>query len=112
MIHLETLGGEVGAVRTSYTQLNRNGGARNCDLLLGKFLAIAGSAPQAWADGAEYMNKQVAEKTQLTNVGVRTYDPVLDKFLSVDPVIDVPRQVVGRISSISKLGMVGSAVPP
>jgi RHS repeat-associated protein len=57
---------------------------------------IAGTG-QAWADGSGYMNKQVAQATGLTNVGARTYDPVLGKFLSVDPVIDtnLPQQNTG-----------------
>ena len=50
------------------------------------FGAPAGSTPQAWADGVGYMNKQVAETTKLTNVGARTYDPVLGKFLSIDTI--------------------------
>ncbi|WP_417556218.1 RHS repeat-associated core domain-containing protein [Microbacterium sp.] len=61
------------------------------------FGAPAGTSGQGWADSTGYLNKQVAEGTGLTNVGARTYDAVLGKFLSVDPVIDttLPQQNTG-----------------
>ena len=51
------------------------------------------------------MNKQIAEKTKLTDVGARTYDPVLGKFLCVDPVIDsnLPQQNTGYAYSSNNL---------
>lgn len=50
-----------------------------------------------WGSGTGYMNKPATASTGLTTVGARTYDPVLGKFLSVDPVIDpnLPQQNTG-----------------
>ena len=36
--------------------------------------------------GSGFLNKPATASTGLTTVGARTYDPVLGKFLSVDPI--------------------------
>lgn len=63
-----------------------------------------------WASGTGYMNKPATASTGLTTVGARTYDPVLGKFLSVDPVIDTnlrqqPHHLHGPHRAASGSGM-------
>ncbi len=63
--------------------------------------APIGGSNGVWSSGTGYMNKPVTASAGLTTVGARTYDPVLGKFLSVDPVIDtnLPPQNTGYTSS-------------
>ncbi len=47
-----------------------------------------GGATGVWGDGTGFLGKPVTASSKLTIVGARTYDLVLGKFLSVDPVTD------------------------
>ncbi len=50
-----------------------------------------------WADSTGFLGKPTTASTKLTTVGARTYNAVLGKFISVDPIIDTtkPQQNTG-----------------
>lgn len=61
------------------------------------FGMAAGSSSGTWAGGEGFLNKLTTPSTGLTDIGARTYDSRLGKFISVDPVVDPskPRQNTG-----------------
>ncbi|MGO4679393.1 RHS repeat domain-containing protein [Microbacterium sp. 2MCAF23] len=56
-----------------------------------------GGATGVWADGTGFLGKPATASSKLTTVGARTYDPLLGKFASTDPIIDPtnPQQNIG-----------------
>ena len=66
-------------------------------ILRDPFGAPIGATSGVWGSGTGYMNKPATASTGLTTVGARTYDPILGKFISVDPIIDtnLPQQNTG-----------------
>lgn len=59
-------------------------------------VSIGGSSG-VWSDGTGFLGMQTTSSSKLTTIGSRTYDPILGKFLSVDPVTDPsnPQQNLG-----------------
>lgn len=47
-----------------------------------------GTTPPQWPGGRGFLDKPTDETTGLTSVGARQYDPVVGRFLSVDPLLD------------------------
>ncbi|OZD47326.1 hypothetical protein CH252_20795 [Rhodococcus sp. 06-1477-1B] len=47
-----------------------------------------GGTSGVWADGNGFLNKPLTASSGLTSVGARNYDPVIGKFISVDPIVD------------------------
>ena len=56
-----------------------------------------GGASGVWGDGTGFLGKPATASSKLTTVGARTYDPVLGKFTSADPITDPnnPQQNIG-----------------
>ncbi|QNA71840.1 hypothetical protein C8250_007935 [Streptomyces sp. So13.3] len=59
--------------------------------------APRGTAPAAWADNHGYLGQPADTTTGLNLLGARNYDPVLGRFLTVDPVFEAgdPNQMGG-----------------
>lgn len=49
---------------------------------------VVGAAQGVWPDSHGFLGKSMSTDTGLTDVGARKYDPVLGRFLSVDPLMD------------------------
>jgi RHS repeat-associated protein len=56
-----------------------------------------GGATGVWGDGNGYLNMPSTPSTGLTTIGERTYNPLIGKFLTVDPISDAtnPQQNIG-----------------
>jgi RHS repeat-associated protein len=56
-----------------------------------------GTASQSWPDNHGFLGKPEDTNTGLTTVGAREYDPLIGRFLSVDPLLnpDDPQQMLG-----------------
>lgn len=50
-----------------------------------------GSGVGTWPDTHGFLNKPVDQTSGLTEIGARNYDPMIGRFISVDPVLDPAR---------------------
>lgn len=56
-----------------------------------------GPEPADWPDDHGFLGKPLDKSTGLTHVGAREYDPMIGRFISVDPLMDTsdPHQMLG-----------------
>ncbi len=61
------------------------------------FGAPRGASPSSWPDDKAFLGKPSDSRTGLTHIGAREFDPVIGRFLSVDPmlVVEDPQSLNG-----------------
>ncbi|MFI5618666.1 RHS repeat domain-containing protein [Streptomyces sp. NPDC051567] len=86
-----------GVVSTSYLLGDHNGTAQTSvdaatqEVTRRKFTPFGearGATPAAWPGKKGFVGGEVDDSTGLVHLGAREYDPVVGRFLSVDPVVD------------------------
>ncbi|MEU0558972.1 polymorphic toxin-type HINT domain-containing protein [Dactylosporangium sp. NPDC006015] len=105
------------SVGTATLSLDRNG-ANPTWRAVTPFGAPRGAQPANWPDTHGYLGKSTDATTGLTILGARHYDPVIGRFISVDPLLSTedPNQLGGYsyagndpINSSDPSGLQGSA---